>query len=56
MAEEPDTERAEERLQEVEDDIDAQRRELAEDKTREDEPKFSDPGVRGPIDDQIAPG
>lgn len=56
MADRIDTDRAEERLDEVQEDIDAQRRELREDETAEDKPKFSDPGVREPIDDQIAPG
>ena len=56
MADRTDTDRADERLVEVQEDIDAQRRELREEKSAEDRPKFSDPGVREPIDDQIAPG
>lgn len=51
-----DPEEAERRLADVQDDIDAQRHELEELEGDDDEPKFSDPGVLGPVDDQIAPG
>ena len=56
MADSIDTKRAEERLDDVQADIDSQRKDLRHERVDEDEPKFSDTGTRGPVDDQIAPG